>query len=159
MQKIWHVLPCGAMYTFKEYRYEDVSKKLIDYIWKRIPKSELEKLIPIASTNRSKKLWCHRFYVKFMKEFIRQMVDQMLESNRIIIKESKGKKVMMFVGRIPDNPTRIAKARKQKLNWLDEDFKNYAVVLEGIPHSYYFRLRSDRRRELAERIKKGQNFH
>jgi len=153
-KNIWHVLPCGRMYRFKEYNYEDVSSKLVDYIWKRIPKEELNKLVPMLSQHPSRKRWTHRFYTAFMRAFLKQLVDELMESNRVIIND----KMMLFIGKIQDDPDRIVKKHKHKVSF-EEDDSRFAVVLAGVDHSYYFRLRSDRRKELHLRLEKGQNFH
>lgn len=78
-----------------------------------------------------------------------------MESDRLHVKDD----IYMYIG-TPRN-RKVVKARKKRLySAVPGPYKrHFGVVLDGINHKYFFRMPFRRRNELAQRIKRGQNFH
>lgn len=72
-----------------------------------------------------------------------------------------GYRQRLFIGVVPNNPNRIAKQmKKDNVPWHTMR-KRYGIVMEseGKRLAVQFRMPQRRRKELAERILKGQNFY
>lgn len=75
-----------------------------------------------------------------------------MESERLVI----NKELSLYIG-TPKQPKKSPK-KQQKFKVVGDKRKVYGVVLDGMEHEYFFRMPLRRRKELMQRILKGQNF-
>lgn len=148
MRRIWHETPCGAMWRFNQYSFEDmVSLSMM----RKLPKEDLEKLVDPSSTGRKKKLTAQRAYSKLVRLFWKKVIDRLMESDRFLIDDE----ISMYIGRLDKDVNQVTRKNyKPHLGWLN----THGVILNGFFHNYYFRMPGRRRRELRARLKKGQSF-
>lgn len=151
-KKIWHELPCGAMYRFLEHRYDDITP--VDLIRSSFPKEEILKLTNPDSVGRKPKMVAERLNAVIIRAFWSKVISRLMESEVLQINPYTS----MYVG-VTDirGSGRAVKHRKKKMAYLRQS-KIYGIVLNGFFHEYYFLMPYRRRKELFERLKKGQNF-
>lgn len=151
-KKIWHELPGGAMYRFKEQRYEDMVPT--KFIIENFPKEEILKITDPDSSGRKPKMIAKKLNAFIVRAFWAKVVSRLMESDTMQI----DKHTSMYIGVTgKKGDGRQVKYRKRKLNYLHEKLI-YGVVLNGFFHDYYFRMPSRRRMELLGRLQKGQTF-
>src|SRR5690606_40712637 len=61
----------------------------------------------------------------------------------------------MYIGRVDKDENQILTSHYKPHVYL---YNTHGVILNGFFHRYYFRMPGRRRRELRERLKKGQSF-
>lgn len=158
MRNIMHVLPCGAVYRFKQHEYSDMAERMTNYIFANIDREDINFEVNGDNYGRKRKPWAAAYYKKVMNTVWKHIVEHILESDRVLIPHKKTPSIL-YIGQIPDNPKRIAKRRKKKQVRFATNDVRYGVVLDGFDHSYYFRMSFRNRCRLYERIKAGQNYH
>lgn len=141
----WHHHASGAMWRFKEYGYEDMITVSKMYSLK---KEDFLKLVDPDNLGRKRKPTSRRAYAKLVKTFWRKVVDRMMESERFIINDE----LSMYIGRVDPDKNNPAIGELQDIR------TTHGVILNGFFHNYYFRMPYRRRRELRDRLKKGQSF-
>lgn len=158
MRRIHHVLPCGAIYSFRQYGYRDFAKGLIDYMFENIPRQIANDISNGNNHGRKRIPWGTAIYAKIMNTLWSYIVEHLLEADRVIITHKK-MKLVMYIGQVPDNPHRMSKRyRKLPLHFATEG-KRYTILLDGLKHSYYFRMTQRNRRRLYQNIVQGKNYH
>ena len=93
-----------------------------------------------------------------MNSVWKHVIDHILDSDRVIISTKKDP-VIIYIGKIPDNPSRITKKRKQSRVYFATDHVRYGVNVDGFEHSYYFRMSYKNRLKLFQNLKAGKNYH
>lgn len=148
MRKIWHELPCGAMWRFNQYSFEDMVPVAM---MRKLDKEDLLKLVDPASTGRKKKLTAQRAYARLVRMFWKKVIDRLMESERFLIDDE----ISMYIGRVDKDENQILTSHYKPHVYL---YNTHGVILNGFFHRYYFRMPGRRRRELRARLKKGQSF-
>ena len=158
MKNISHVLPCGAVYRFKQMEYSDMAERMTDYIFANIPREDINFEVNGDNYGRKRAPWAAAYYKKVMNTVWKHIVEHILDSDRVIIPH-KRTPAMLYIGAIPDNPKRITKKHKKSNPYFGTAGTRYGVILDGFDHSYYFRMSFRNRCRLYARLKAGQNYH
>lgn len=158
MKKITHVLPCGAIYQFRQYGYKDMSNGLVEYMFKSIPRDIIDKKVKGDNYGRKIKPWGQAYYAKMMNTVWKHVVEHLLDSDRVVIPHNK-RPTIMYIGQVPDDQTKFAKRHKKLRPYFATSGNRYTILLDGVEHSYYFRMTQRNRARLYTRIKEGKNYH
>lgn len=117
----------------------------------RLKREDYLKLVDPSSTGRKKKLTAQRAYSKLMRMFWKKVVDRLMMSEVFHIDNE----LSMYIGRLDKDVNYVrSPGYKPYLQLLN----THGVILNGFFHRYYFRMPARRRKELRERIKRGQSF-
>lgn len=158
MKNIYHVIPCGAIYKFRQYEYKDMARKVLSLVFSQ-PKELLNAIVKGDNYGRKLEPWGTALYAKLMNTVWKLVVEHLLDADRVIIPYRKGMDVTLYIGKMPDNPKRIAKQHKRLHPYFATEGMRYGVILDGVKHSYYFRMTQANRLQLYNNIKKGKNYH
>lgn len=122
-----------------------------------MPRERLSQYVDPYTVGRKFKVIGYRLGVRIVKSMFKHIVNRLMESEIF----DMGYRQKMFIGVIPNNPDRIAKQVKKDNPMWHTMRRRYGVVMEseGKRLSVQFRMPSRRRKELAERILKGQRFY
>jgi hypothetical protein len=146
---MWHEKPCGAMWRFKEYRFEDLVPVSMMY---KLAKEDLHKLCDPYSTGRKRRLTAQRAYSRLIRLFWSKAIDRMMQSDRLLVDND----ITMYIGKV-DKDKNLIYDKTHKKSYL-RMANTHGVILNGFFHNYYFRMPARRRRELRKRLKNGQSF-
>jgi hypothetical protein len=150
--QITHVLPCGALYEFTEYRIED----LIDtgYIVENVSRETLAFYKDPYSVGRKLHKMAHVVGVTVVRDSLAYIVGRLLEGDRYMTPYTR----QMYIGVLPKNRTTTS-TKKRRIppdKKLPPPKQVFGIIVEGMDQNYYFRMPGRRRKELAKRIQAGQ---
>lgn len=147
-----HILRSGAVHDFTEYRIADLVD--VEYLREVIPREVLGMYSDPETVGRKLNPMACKVGKTVIRDMFTYIIDRLMESDRLLLPNGK----QMYIGSIPRNPNRIIKQHKKYRLNLHTGGKTFAVRMDGTKENYYFRMPSRRRRELYQRIMKGQWF-
>ena len=152
MEKRKRLLDIEAIINVKSYRLSDLSDGG-DLIYKHVPKEEMCKLLNIYYYKRNLKRMAFTISKRLIRFFFEKLVSHLMESRRVLLPYGR----TMYIGVLP--PREDAEVNKRFLN-LHTYGKVYGIKLTGIgDYRYHFKMNPARRKELYERLYKGQEFY
>jgi len=140
-----YVLPCGRVYFKKSKLVGDL---VTTSVKKTILKNRKKTFRFIEKTGRTKQqadLYTRTFYNKFFTVYMKEVVTQLLESNKVYLDEN----IYLAIGAIE---------RDDYMNW-ETDGKSYVTKVYGMRTKHRFKMSRKRAKELTKRILNGQKFY
>lgn len=145
MKKRTIIRPSGKLITYNEYGpkdyYSDVRKVIDD----RNLHGEFDKILP-KKNYRDQQRWKESVHGQIIRKAWKKIIDRLMEKDRMVIKNGKH----LVIG------VRPGETRRHD-SWGEE--RNVSLHIQGGKSKAYFRMSLARRKELRDRIEKGEVFH
>lgn len=142
-------LPDGTFYCFGEYRVENL-----------LPVSRIRKVIDDKALARcyhykSAEDAARRLSGKIISRFMFHVVEHLMNSDRVDL----GKGRFFYIGIVNNKDNGIFAKKSYPFSTVATGGKKYGICIQGEACQYYVRMPARRRRELRDRIVRGQQFY
>ena len=120
----------------------------------------MDKVFGRYGTQKNKEDRKYLFASRMFNDFWEEVILNVLEGN--VVKWSRDKEVTMYIGVDHtlddiDNTGKPSKRWKKHIN-IHTNGKKYGLIIDGVSKKYHYKLSKQYRRELAFRLKAGQQY-